>query len=317
MRKKSVGKTGIEVSEIAFGGVEIGVPYGMGVKSKADMLTEQEAIHLLHETLGRGINFFDTARLYGESERIMGLAFEGKRQQVVIASKCRHLRLADGSRVPTASLDRFIRGSLVESLKALRTDYIDLYMVHYADEAILANDNVSRIFSDVKKEGLVRAIGISVYKPQETVQAIDAGVWDAVQLPFNLMDQSHGRCFGKALEKGIGIVVRSVLMRGMLTERMEKLHPALAAVEKHIDRYRPFLAAGYDGLSQLATKFALAHEAVSSVLVGIDRQRYLTEALAAVVGKGMDSALLIELQGMAYPEPAFLNLAEWDKNGWL
>lgn len=317
MRKKTIGKTGIEVSEIAFGGVEIGMPYGMRVKSSADMLTEQEAIKLLYEALGRGINFFDTARLYGESERIIGLAFEGKRQQVVITSKCRHLRLADGSIVPTASLDRFIRSSLVESLKALRTDYIDLYMIHYADGAILDNDNVSRIFSDLKKEGLVRTIGVSVYKPQETMQAIEAGVWDAIQLPFNLMDQSHGKYFGKAVEKGVGVIVRSVLMRGMLTDGLEKLHPALATVEKHIDRYRSFLAGGYEGLSQLAMKFALAHEAVSSVLVGIDKQRYLIAALAAVAGEGMDGALCTELQGMGYPKPDFLNLAEWDKNGWL
>jgi len=67
----------------------------------------------------------------------------------------------------------------------------------------------------------------------------------------------------------------------------------------------------------LATKFALAHPEVSAVLVGIDKQAYLEDALNAVKGVYMDDDLLKEAQALAYPDPAFLNLAEWDKNGWL
>lgn len=317
MRKKTIGHTGIAVSEIAFGGVEIGVPYGFGVKSESDMLAERDAINLLHAAIDRGINFFDTARLYGESERIMGAAFEGKRQQVVLASKCKHLRQADGSIIESVSLSKFIRESLMKSLKFLRTDYIDLYMVHYADETVLGNDEVSRVFSDLREEGAVRAIGVSVYKPEETRLAIDSGVWDAIQLPFNLMDQSHGCYFEQAHAKGAGIIVRSVLMRGMLTDRIQHLHPALRDVEKHIDRYRALLGEAHGTLPQLATQFALAHDAVSSVLVGIDKQQYLLDAVAAVGGDTMDNTLLASLQGMAYADPSFLNLAEWNKNGWL
>lgn len=317
MRKKKLGHTGIEVSEIAFGGVEIGVPYGIGVKSESDMLAAHDAIALLHRAVDEGINFFDTARLYGDSERIMGLAFAGRRQQVVLASKCRHLRQADGQLVPRAELEQYIRGSLQESLHTLQTDYIDLYMVHYADEGILHTDEVAAIFSAIKAEGLVQAIGVSVYKPEETGQAIDAGIWDAIQLPFNLMDQSHGAYFGKAYDRGVGIIVRSVLMRGMLTDRMGRLHPALGDVERHIQGYRKLLAGNFTGLPQFATQFALSHEAVSSVLVGIDKPAYLDDAVACASGRYFDAGLLAQAQSMGYPTPDFLNLAEWDKKGWL
>jgi len=305
------------VSEIAFGGVEIGVPYGIGVKSEADMLAEQDAVCLLNKAIDAGINFFDTARLYGESERIMGQAFTDKRKLVVIASKCRHLRQADGHIIPGTSLERFIRDSLAESLKMLRTDYLDLYMVHYADAEILGNEAVARAFSKLKDEGLVRAIGISVYKPEETKIALDSGIWDAIQLPFNLMDQSHGQHFGQAYQMGVGIIVRSVLMRGLLTDRAERLHPALHDVAQHIADYRVLLAQKFTGLPQFATQFALSHEAVSSVLVGIDKPEYLEDAVACANAQYFDEALLKQAQAMKYPRPEALNLAEWDKNGWL
>lgn len=306
------------MSEVAFGGVEIGVPYGIGVHSEADMLAEQDAIELLDKAVDRGINFFDTARLYGESERIMGRAFADRRDKVVLASKCRHFRQADGKLIPPSDVKRFVRDSLQESLTQLKTDYIDLYMVHYADREILGMEEVAAVFSSLRDEGVVRAIGVSVYKAEETELAISSGVWDAIQLPFNLMDQSHGVHFPKAQERGVGVIVRSVLMRGMLTDRVKDLHPALGNIERHIQQYRVLSAnAGFDGLPQFATQFALSHDAVSSVLVGIDKVAYLEDAIASASGAYLSEELLAQVQKMGYPQPESLNLAEWDKKGWL
>ncbi|MGV3761333.1 aldo/keto reductase [Parapedobacter sp.] len=317
MQRKKLGHTDIEVSEIAFGGVEIGMPYGIGVKGEADMLAEREAVALLHRAIEARINFFDTARLYGESERIMGRAFRDRRQEVVLASKCRHLRRPNGTLVPRTELEAYIRGSLQESLQTLQTDYIDLYMVHYADREILEIDEVISTFTRLRDEGLVRAIGVSVYKPDETQLTVSAGGWDAIQLPFNLMDQSHGVHFEQAFKQGVGIIVRSVLMRGMLTDGVGSMHPALHDVEQHIKGYRALLGQKFTGLPQFATQFALAHEAVSAVLVGIDKPTYLEDAVACANARHFDEALLAQARAMKYPRPAELNLAEWDKNGWL
>lgn len=318
MRKKKLGRTGIELSEVAFGGVEIGVPYGIGVRSEADMLAEQDAVNLLHRAIDEGINFFDTARLYGESERIMGKAFEDRRDHIIIASKCRHFRQTDGRLISPQHVERFVRDSLEESLRQLRTDYVDLYMVHYADLEILEMDEVTAVFSALRDKGMVRAIGVSVYKADETEKAIDAGVWDAIQLPFNLMDQSHGIHFPRAMARGVGVIVRSVLMRGMLTDRVTKLHPELHHVEQHIQKYRALSAeAGFAGLPQFATQFALSQEAVSAVLVGIDSVSYLDGAIASARADYLVGELLKRAQSMGYPRPESLNMAEWDKKGWL
>ncbi len=77
MQMRDLGNTGIEVSEIAFGSVSLGIPYGIGVKDETDMPSENQAVGLLHNALDHGINFFDTARHYGRSESIFGKAFKG------------------------------------------------------------------------------------------------------------------------------------------------------------------------------------------------------------------------------------------------
>ncbi len=317
MNQRPLGQTGIQVSEIAFGGVEIGLPYGIGVKSKADMLSESEAIRLLHSALDSDINFFDTARMYGASESIMGRAFKDRRQRVVICTKCRHFRDSDGRLPDLDTLNGIIETSLKESLVALQTEFIDVYMLHQADLEILEINDVANTFLKLKKQGMIRATGVSTYSVEETKKAVESGVWDVIQLPFNLMDQSHGMHFSLASQQGVGIMVRSVLFKGILSERGRNLHPALKDVAAHIKNYEELLNATALDLPTLATKFALSFEHVSSVLVGIDRMAYLQKALAAANGVYLDEKTLARARELRYPDPPFLDLPKWDRMGWL
>jgi aryl-alcohol dehydrogenase-like predicted oxidoreductase len=138
-----------------------------------------------------------------------------------------------------------------------------------------------------------------------------------IQLPFNLLDQRQEACFAEASEKGIGIMVRSVLLKGLLSDRGKHLHPALTKVEEHIERYHTIIDTSFTGLPAFATKFALSFPEISSVLVGIDKVEYLHQSLAAVNGRYLDEKTMLQARALAYPEPAFLNLAQWSKNGWL
>lgn len=316
MKTRKLGRTGIEVSEIAFGGVEIGMPYGIGIHSEADMLSKGDAIILLHEALDKGINFFDTARGYGESEAIMGEAFEDRRSRVVLSTKCIPFRDGEG-RIPAyAQLKEAVEASLHESLKHLKTDYVDVFMLHQADLEILDCTDVKEIFERLKSTGKIRATGASTYAADETAKAIETG-WDVIQTPFNLMDQRQERNFLEADKHGVGIVIRSVLMKGLLSDKGRNLHPALRDVERHIQQYKDLLDDDIRDISTLATRFALSFGEVASVLVGIDRLEYLEKAVLAVSGELFDQKLLFKARTLAYPDPDFLDLPKWDRLGWL
>ena len=317
MRKRILGKSGIEVSEISFGTVSLGLPYGIGINEKSDMLSEQEAIKLLHSAIDKGINFFDTAREYGCSEKRLGKAFKDRRENAIISTKCKHLYDKNQCLPSDNKLKTIIDSSLNESLSALQTDYIDVYMMHNANLNILANQSIMETFSGYKNKGVVRSIGVSTYSIEETRTAIESGVWDVVQLAYNLLDQRQGKLFALAEENGVGIVVRSVLFKGILTDRGRDLHPELKSVEQYRLSYSKLLNNQFPTLSDLATKFVLSQKEVSSVLVGIDKDEYLKQALTVANGEYLDKKILQKAMEMAYPDPDFLDLQKWDKKGWL
>jgi 1-deoxyxylulose-5-phosphate synthase len=317
MNNRPLGRTGIGVSELSFGTVSLGIPYGIGVKGAEGMIPESDAVALLRLALERGVNFYDTARAYGCSEDRIGKAFAGKRSEVVLCTKCPHLHGEDGKLLPARQLKKAIDDSLHASLSALRTDFVDVFMSHSGTVDVLGSETVQETFAGYKKNGLARAIGVSTYTVQESQMAIESGIWDMIQLPYNLMDQRQGAVFGVAGEKGVGIVVRSVLFKGILTERGKNLHPMLRAVEQHRERYSELLNEHARSLSELATKFVLSQPNVSSVLVGLDKAEYLEQALSVADGDYLDEETLARARQLEYPDVSFLDLRKWDRMGWL
>jgi len=317
MKKRDLGKTGIEVSEIAFGSVEIGMPYGIGIKGREDMLSEEGAIELLNEALDRGINFFDTARMYGNSEQIIGKAFKNRRDEIVLCTKCRHLKDNDGELLKGVEIDEIIINSFNESLDALKTGFVDVLMLHQVDNEILENREIADTFIKLKREGRIKATGISTYTIEDTKKAIDLGIWDVIQLPFNLMDQRQASLFEQARQKGVGIVVRSILLKGLLSDRGKNLHPALKDVEKHIENFDDFLDQINLSLPEFAIKFGLSYPEVSAVLVGLDKFSYLQQTFKAANGIYLNEEELERAKDLSYPDPGFLNLPYWDKMNWL
>jgi aryl-alcohol dehydrogenase-like predicted oxidoreductase len=312
MQKRSLGKCGL-VSEIGFGGVEIGIPYGVGVHSNADMPEEQASIALLQNALQMGVNFYDTAREYGRSEALIGRAFADKRDQVMICSKCRHLP----ANLPDKALCRFIVDSCRQSLIALNTAYLDLFLLHDSAITIQNHPAVRGALSYLKKNRLVHAVGVSTYTTEETANAIKSGFCDVVQVPFNLLDQRQLPYIELAGKRGIGVMVRSALFKGILARTNCELHPALEPVQTHVKALEEWVKEPVRNLAELSVKFILAFPCVSTVLVGIDQFTYLQQAVQMADNRYLSRETVRELGELAYPDPDFLDLRIWDKNGWL
>ena len=132
MRYKRLGRTGFEVSQISLGTVEIGMDYGI----TSSRPVEAEAARLLHRALDLGINFIDTARVYGEAEAIIGRAIAERRKEFVLVSK-----VLPFDEEPLKSR---VRDSVHESLRLLRTDFLDVLMIHSAPLAVIERGDSSR-----------------------------------------------------------------------------------------------------------------------------------------------------------------------------
>ncbi|MBU2470407.1 MAG: aldo/keto reductase [Proteobacteria bacterium] len=198
MRQVPLGSTGLMVSEVGFGGIPL------------TRVTQDEAVALLRSALDKGFNYFDTARMYGDSELKMGLAFEGIRDRVILATKT----MKRGGREMTQEIEA--------SLERLRTSYIDLYQMHNLVkpediEALPDPGGAYQALLRAKEEGKIRHIGFSSHHPDMAIKAIETGLFATVQFACNFVeDQAAGRVFAAARERGMGCIAMKPLGGGLL-----------------------------------------------------------------------------------------------------
>lgn len=224
MKYRMLGKTGIRVSEIGFGGWAIGGTddlFGMPIGwSNVDDRSSRAAIA---RAVDLGINFFDTADVYGDghSEELLGDSLAGK--QCVIATK------VGNRRTETTAVKDFssahIRVSLESSLRRLKREIIDVYQFHNPPQEVLATDEPFRTLDALKQEGKIRARGVSVAHPADGVKLIRDKKVDALQVLFNILNQEPAReLLPLAEQEGVGIIVRVPLASGLLTGKYREDH---------------------------------------------------------------------------------------------
>ena len=198
MKRNRLGKTGLMVSELGFGGIPI------------MQLETNDAAEIVRYCFDRGVTFFDTANMYMDSEGKIGQALEGVRDQVVIATK---------------SLERTRERAaehIANSLKQLRTDYIDLFQFHNLStdselETVLAPGGAMEAATEAKAKGHIRHIGFSAHNKDAALKVAQTGLFETVQFPFNFVEtQALEALFPAALEKDMGIIAMKPLGGGML-----------------------------------------------------------------------------------------------------
>ncbi|MTV47980.1 aldo/keto reductase [Heliobacillus mobilis] len=198
MRYLEWGRTGLKVSEVGFGGIPI---IRLGV---------DEATKVLHRAYDKGINFYDTANAYRDSEEKIGFAFAGIRDKVIIATKT-------GRRDAKGAVEH-----LENSLKMLRTDYIDLYQLHQVSQerdwdALTAPGGALEVLQKAKEQGKIRLLGVTSHSRTMAVKLVKTGLFATVQFPFNFIeDAAKEDLFPAAGELGLGILAMKPFAGGMI-----------------------------------------------------------------------------------------------------
>jgi aryl-alcohol dehydrogenase-like predicted oxidoreductase len=310
---RRLGRTDLKISALALGTVELGLDYGIKVPGEFGRPTEAEAIRLVHTALDNGMNLIDTARVYGESEAVLGQALHGRRGAVVVATKVRTQR--DDGTTPTGDqLRQHMLESLETSLRLLQTDYVDIWQVHNVDAALLAQrELLAEVFADARSSGKARAIGGSTYGVAMPMAAIESDLFDMLQVTYSVLDQRMSdQVLPTAAEHDIGIVVRSILLKGALTARGDYLPEHLAELRERSRLFRELVADSDLDISpvQVAVAFGLAHPHIHSVLVGVRSEQELREALGAA-NVNLPADLLAQLTALRLDDADLLNPGTW------
>ncbi len=281
MNYRALGRTGLGVSEIGFGAWGIG-GRTVGETSYGDT-DDRTSLAALRRALDCGITFFDTSSAYGDghSEALIGEAFAGRRDKVVIATKAGY---DSWDRPPDFSADAIV-ASAEKSLARLRTDYIDLLQLHNPPAEALRDDRLGRALARLQAEGRIRAWGVSAKSPTEAIQALAEFAAPVVQANFNMMDvRVHDSGLLAEVERrGAGFIGRTPLCFGFLSGTIDRdtAFPegdhrrgwSRAQLDNWIDGAGELLAAveaapGTAG-AQAALRFCLAFPAASAVIPGI------------------------------------------------
>jgi aryl-alcohol dehydrogenase-like predicted oxidoreductase len=297
MNYRTLGRTGWKVSEISFGCWAIGGAWG-GVD-------DQESLAALHAALDGGVNFFDTADVYGDgrSERLLARLKKERKEKFYIATKA-------GRRLPKQTPEGYSRENLTgwidRSLKNLDTDAIDLLQLHCPHPDVFYRPEVFGILDDLVKAGKLRHYGVSVEKVEEALKAIEYPNVQSVQIIFNIFRQRPADLFfQEAKRRKVGILARVPLASGMLSGKITRDRQFAADDHRNFNRHgeafdRGETFAGVDfevalraveelkklspkkvSLAQMALRWILEFPAVTCAIPGAKRPAQVAENIAA------------------------------------
>jgi aryl-alcohol dehydrogenase-like predicted oxidoreductase len=260
-------------SKITLGTVQFGVDYG--IANRSGKVKRSEALAMASRALERGVNSFDTAPGYGESEKVLGGIF----RELGIRSE--DLFLSD--KIPpvpegfsAGEIYAFIRGSVIGSFGNLGVDFIDVCLLHREKDALYMEELLK-----LKDEGIIGETGVSAYMPETAIGVIEEGLAGVVQIPANVFDNRFFErgVFNMAGEKEVSVFVRSVYLQGLLLMKENEAPEFLSEVRPALRILSSLAAEAGMAVDEFALRYAISLPGVSSVLVGADNLKQLNKNL--------------------------------------
>ena len=314
MQYRALGRTGWMVSTISFGAWAIGGTWGP--------IEDKESLAALHRAVDLGVNFFDTADVYGDgrSERLLAQLRKERTEQIMIATKAgRRLNPHIASGYNRQNLTAFIE----RSLENLNTDALDLLQLHCPPTEVYYTPEVFGVLDDLVRAGKIRYYGVSVEKVEEALKAIEYPGVQSVQIIFNMFRQRPAELFfSEAQRRQVGILARLPLSSGMLAGKMSRQtafttddHRTFNRHGEAFDRGETFSGVDYDtglqavdelrplvpegmSMAQMAMRWILMFEAVTCAIPGAKRpdqveENVKTADLPPLDGETMDEVMEI------------------------
>ncbi len=297
MRYKKFGNSDLETSVVGFGGW----PMGRGHYGSFD---DDEVVRAVHASIDLGVTLFDTAAVYGwgEGEKLLGRALEGKREDIVIVSKAGIPWDEEGGGRRRDSSRESLEKSLNESLTRLQTDYLDLFLIHWPDESRPMSVPMEA-FADFQEQGKIRYGGVSNFSPQQMSDCLDVFPIVTNQVGYHLFDRRpEPEIIPFCADNGMGIMAYGSLAHGLLTGTMtpettfgeDDWRRSLMAFGqpifkgqnfldnlKKVDTLKEMAADRGFSVAQLALAWVASEPTVSVALVGTRKPEEIQENVAA------------------------------------
>ena len=291
MKYRTLGKTGLRVSIVGLGTMVHAGHFGP--------MKDSESLEAIETALELGVNFIDTSDAYGAGygENLLGNAFKGRRDKIVIATKGGNVMVGPNRGKRIFEPD-YISRVMDESLRRLQTDYIDLYQLHNPTVEVIERGAVWEVLERAKKAGKIRHYGVSINSMEEGTAAVKDGRAETIQVEYNLLAQEPAEAFfPEAQQANIGVVARVPLKRGILTGKLRQADEqrfqgedvrarsfkgeAFAQELGKAEQLKFLVHGPVQSLGQAAIAFCIAHPAVSVVIPGARNAEQMRENAAA------------------------------------
>ncbi|GGO00502.1 aldo/keto reductase [Saccharibacillus kuerlensis] len=312
MNYRTLGKTGLDVSEIGYGAWGIGNTGWRG----AD---DQESLKALHRSIELGLNFIDTALGYGDghSEKLVGQVVRERSETIYVASKIppKNGQWPAQAGVPSneAFTAEHVISSTETSLRNLGLDVIDVQQFHvWSDEWVGQGDWLEGV-QKLKEQGKIRHFGVSIndYQPANAIKLIESGVVDTVQVIYNIFEQTpEDELLPACLEHNVGVIVRVALdeggLTGSITPETEFDEDDFRSryfrgdrkreVYERVQKITQDLGIGNDEIAETALRYVLSHPAVSTVIPGMRSIRNVERNMKIGDGQGLPKEQIEKLK---------------------
>jgi aryl-alcohol dehydrogenase-like predicted oxidoreductase len=303
MNYRPLGTTGLEVSEVGYGAWGIGGSQWIGAE-------DDESVRALQKAIDLGVNLIDTALVYGphRSEQLVGEVVRGRSETVYVSTKVPPKNLVwpapEGVTADEAFPGEHVRRCTERSLKNLGLEALDLQQLHVWRDEWIGEGDWQETIDELRQEGKIRAFGVSIndHAPETALRAVREGIADTVQVIYNVFDQSpEDELLPACREHGVGVLARVPFDEGGLTGR---IGPDTTFPEDDFrngyfagDRKREVaeraqaivddIGADIEDLPELALRYILSSEAVSTVIPGMRSLRNVERNVAAADGRGL------------------------------